>query len=188
MGNYSAPAAPAAVGALAAGEAILPRNLVTSNNVLTNVSGYLRLTFFRAQRTELVNQLRVISGTTPAAATPTLCRMGVWSVNETTGVCSLVAGTPNDTTLFAAANTRYTKALAAAMNKIQGVLYAFGLLVVSAATMPTFQGVVLSLNTGEAALADRLAGYLPGQTDLPASFNVSAITDSVQLFYAVLLP
>jgi hypothetical protein len=175
-------------GMLVTGEETAPRRYCVSNTVASGTSQQLRMTYFRARKSETITQFRVITGGTAAAATPTLCRMGLYSVDETSGVNTLVASTPNDTTLFAATNTRYTKATSASYAKQAGVLYGFGILIVSAAAMPTFEGIISSINTAEAGLPDRVGGFLAAQADLPATFNLSGLTDSAQVFYAAVLP
>src|SRR5215207_4562461 len=95
---------------LTTGEETIPRMFAFQSNV-TRVSGVLGLTFFSARKTESISQIRMTCGNV-AAASITLCRIGIYSVAGN-GDITLVASTPNDTALFAATFTRYTKSLSA---------------------------------------------------------------------------
>ncbi|MBR7191739.1 glycosyl hydrolase family 28-related protein [Gordonia sp. SCSIO 19800] len=165
------------------GESTLSRRNIASNAVGSS-SGALRLTYFTAKKTESVANVRVISGTT-AAATPTLCRIGVYEV-AANGDLTLVGATANDTTVFAGANTRYTRALTAPFTKIRGRRYAVGILVV-AGTVPNFTGLG-ALNTDEAAVEPRVAGVVHSQSDLPSTVAASSLAISGAQIYAVLTP
>lgn len=157
----------------------MPREYVDQNNV-AGLSGLMELTYFTAYRSQTVNSLRSYTGGTAAAATPTLCRMGLYSVAGN-GDLTLIASTPNDTTVWAAANTAYTRAVSAPVSVTKGTRYAFARLVVTAATPPSWaaMGLALALNS----VAPRLQGQLSGQTDLPASVTAASVnTGSVRRF------
>lgn len=150
----------------------------------------LRFTFFNARKGILTTQVRVLSGSTAAGATPTLCRLGLYlfardSQNVLTG--TLVASTANDTALFAAASTSYTRSWSAPYQMQAGQRYALAVLVVTAATAPTLVGRSM-VSADEAALAPRLSGQLTGQADLPATFVDSALAVSGSAPYAAILP
>lgn len=142
------------------------------------VSGSMALTYFYADHTETISTMTAITGATAAGATPTLCRMGIYTV-AANGDITLVASTPNDTTLFAAANTAYPKGLSSSYGLIQGALYTTALIVVSGATIPLFHGVqypsTAPMNT-VARVSPAFIGRVTGQTDLPASVAVGSIT------------
>lgn len=163
--------------ALTTGEIVPRRNLMNSAAV-SHTSGTLALSYFTADKTETINNVTLYTGTTAAGATPTLVRVGIYSLDGS-GNGTLVASTPNDTTLLAAASTAYTKALSAPFSKVAGTRYAIGLLVVSGATMPSFQGP-LAVSSAPSqtvfGLPPRLCGRLTGQTDLPASFTEAGLT------------
>jgi hypothetical protein len=168
------------------GEAIYNRKDITSSAV-TVASGSLRLAYFTAQRpNEFITQIRLYSGSTAAGATPTLVRIGVYEVNEVTGDLTLVASTANDTTLFAATNTSYTKALSASWLKEKGKRYAIGVLVVTAAAVPTFTGQN-AIPAGEAAMSPRITAYT-AQTDLPNTITAGSLTNGASRIYYVCLP
>lgn len=147
-------------------------------NVATLTTGTLALSYFTADKTETITTLTAYTGTTAAAATPTICRMGIYSV-AANGNLTLVASTPNDTTLFAAASTSYPKALSVSLSKTAGQRYATGILVVSGTTMPSFHGIQLLADTPMNSilmLAPAISGRATGQTDLPGSLTAAGVS------------
>lgn len=166
------------------GEETVPRPLILSLIAMT--SGVLRLGFRRASKTETVTQMRALTGTTPAAATPTLVRMGLYLV-DANGNLTLVASTPNDTGLLAVASTAYSKALSSSYVKQRGQWYALGLLVVTSVTAPTLYGNFPGIAT-EDQLAPRLNGAVAGQTDLPASIAAGSVGATNSTPYLVVAP
>ncbi|MBN2445530.1 MAG: hypothetical protein JXO22_02310, partial [Phycisphaerae bacterium] len=129
---------------------------------------------------------RTLTGAT-AAVGATLCRIGIYSVDAGTGDLTLVASTANDTALWIAANTAYTKALSASFSKTAGSQYAVGVLCVGASTAPTMVGQSAIAAT-EAALSPRLSGLVSGQTDLPSNITAGSVAASSNIPYAVLTP
>lgn len=172
---------------LSTGECVLGRdnNLATQAGAVA--SGVLHLTYFRSLKTESVANLGMIVGSVAAAATPTLCRMGLYEEDPATGDLTLVAAHASDTTLFASINTKYTKAVTTPYTRTAGKRYAFGVIVTSGATMPDFIGVTYgaaaTMNT-ELETAPRVTARLTGQTDLPATItnaNVGSTTTRLAL-------
>lgn len=170
---------------LTIGNATMRRGEVSSVAVAVG-SGTLRLAYFTARRTETATQVRTETGATPASATPTLCRVGYFSVAGN-GDLALIAAIANDTSLWAAASTPYSRNLLASLGLVAGVRYASGLLVVTAGTAPTFTGQA-SLNSTEAATANRLSGAVTGLTDLPSTVANASIIGSGSRHYTVILP
>jgi hypothetical protein len=127
----------------------------------------------------------MIGGTTAAGATPTLCRMGIYSV-AANGNLTLIASTPNDTTLFATAGARYTRSLSTPFMKQSGQRYAVGLLIVTAAALPTIVGYAGS--SAELAESPRIVSYLAGQGDLAATITDATLSQFNAPLYAALLP
>lgn len=162
---------------LASGEILPPRHLIGSGVGGPGASGVLVLNYFTASKTEAINTLAFFSGNTAAGATPTLIRYGVYSSDDT-GNLTLLASTANDTSLFAAVNTAYPKALSATWSKLAGQRYAVGILVVTAAAVPTMHGLQLA-STGPvntlSRLAPAIAGRVTAQSDLPSSVSVGSI-------------
>lgn len=175
---------------LAVGDEVVTRAACTIGVVtVPTASGSLILTPFNGKLQQPSTQVRVVTGSTAAGATPTLCRIGLYQITTILGILTgtLVASTPNDTTLFAAANTPYTKAWSVAVTPQPGQRYAVGTLVVTGAAAPTFVGQQF-MNAAEAALSPRMAGTLTAQADLPATWVDSALATSAFQQYAVILP
>lgn len=173
---------------LASGEASLQRDFASVAATLS--SGILRLRYFTARKTESVTKVRTYTGNTAAAATPappTLCRVGIYSVNTGTGALTLVASIANDTTLWAATQTAYESTLSATWSKVAGTRYAAGLLCVTGATAPTVAAGSISSNP-IVGRSPRLAGSVGSQTDLPASLAAGAIADSASSVYVEIIP
>lgn len=172
---------------LTTGEETLLRDFCTANPPTS--TGHLRLTYWTSRKTETSTQARLYS-VTAAGATPTLCRWGVYQI-AANGDGTLVASIPNDTALFATANTAYTRSWSAPWAKVAGVRYAFGLLIVTGAATPTFLGATLGASStggAEALLAPKIASRLDGQSDLPASFADASLNVSSSRVYAAILP
>ncbi len=169
---------------LDSGEEPYNRLLVNSSSTLATQN--LRLTYFTARKTETITQLRTATTTTAAGATPTIVRMGVYSV-DASGNLTLVASTANDTSLLAAASTVYTKTLSVFWNKVAGNRYAIGILVVTAATAPTILGNAL-MNGAEMGRSPRICGVVSGQADLPASVVAASVADNANAPYISMVP
>lgn len=176
--------------ALTVGQETIPRIRVTNNAAGGFNTGIMGLTYFTARKSETITQLKTITGTTAAAATPTLCRMGLYLISG--NALTLVAACANDTTLFAAASTAYTRSIVspASYAVVAGQRYATGLLQVSAAACATFCGdpYVLLPISEMSSTAPVLTGFLPGQADLPALFYQSSVGSANRRAYMVLLP
>jgi hypothetical protein len=156
-------------------------HVLTSNSAI--ISGRLNLTYFRAKSARQVTTAIFPLGTTVAGATPTISRIGLYSI-DASGNGTLVASTTNDTALFSTGATTKaggTKSLSATYTFVSGQLYAAGPLVVSAAAMPSFYGHAALPPT--ALDAPRKVGHISGQTDLPASFVVASLATSTAVAY-----
>lgn len=160
-----------------AGEYVPDRDLAVNTATLSG-SGQLYLNYWTADKTELITNLAQVTASTAAGATPTLCRTGIYGV-ASDGSLTLVASIANDTTLWAAASTLYTRALTTPWQKVAGVRYATALLIVTGAAVPTFVGMqhVASIPSGNVLLAaPTKAAKVTGQTDLPATIAVGSLT------------
>lgn len=173
-----------AVDDLTLGEATMRRQEF-ANFTRPAANGVVRLTYFTAKKTETITKLRSLSGDT-AQAGATLCRIGVYEEDQTTGDLTLVAATASDTSLWLAATTSYTRNLIAPWDKVRGHRYAAGVLQVGTSTAATFTGRTGLLD--EDAVAPRLAGQRTGQTDLPSSIAVANIAASNAQIYVAVLP
>lgn len=179
--NLTAGAWSAQLGNDVPGEETLKRPTVTGSTQTT--SGRLTLTYFTAKAATVATNVSVSTGGTAAAATPTIARIGLYLVNAD-DTLTLVASTANDTTLLAATFTTYTKAFTAPYTLTAGQRYAIGIIVVSGAAVPTFAGAGPSVGA-MALVAPRVAGYLTGQSDLPASVGAT-LTGGAAMVYALL--
>jgi len=172
---------------LTVGQSTLSRP-ATAGSSQTMATGQLRLTYFTSTKTETVTQCRVNTHTTAAGATPTLVRFGLYSVAGN-GDLTLIASTPNDTTLFAVANTSYTRAFSVPVGVSIGMSYAFGILVVTGAAAPTVRGLASITEATEYGQAPRMFGQMTGQTNLPTPIASGSITNSGGGgIYSVILP
>ncbi len=180
-GTWVTVGTPATLTALAAdsptvGEFVPRRDRITSATV-TMTSGTLVLTYWTADKTEAINTVTVATGNTAAGLTPTLCRMGIYSVAGN-GDLTLLASTANDTALFGSTATAYPRALTSTFNKVVGSRYATAVLVVSAATMPAFLGwqmVGLAPVNTFVRVDPPIVGRLLSQTNLPASITAASL-------------
>lgn len=170
------------------GESAFNRNAFVTG--ASGSSGSLYLACFTARRTAVVTQVKVFTATTAAAATPTLCRIGIYKREDNNDI-TLLSSIPNDTTLFAGVATTYTRTLSSGFQKFLGQDYAVGLLVVSGFAMPNFVAPFNLNSTGyltDVALASpQLNGRVASQADLPASVASANILATGMVFHAHLL-
>lgn len=137
----------------------------------------LNLSYFRAPRAFHSTSVKMYTGSTAAAATPTLIRHGLWLVDPLTGnLTSLVASTPNDTTLFAATNTGYSKNWSSTFDFSRGQWYAHGILIVSAVALPTVFGIFGVNGFILSGVLPRVSGTLLTQADLPATATGASLS------------
>ena len=170
---------------LASGEETFARGTMNSTAGIAPVSGSMRFSYFTSRKSETTTQVKVYVGGTAAGATPTVCRIGLYTV-AASGDLTLVASTANDTALFNSSGA-VTKAWSSSYAKVSGTRYAVGLVVVSGATMPTFSGSVIGQGV-EALVAPALSSSLAGQTDLPSSVAAGSLGNTGQRLYAAILP
>lgn len=171
---------------IATGEATNDRMFINSSTA-TQSTGIFRVVYFTATKTETITSLSTSTTTTAAAATPTLARFGVYSI-DSAGAATLVASTANDTTLFATAFTKYTKALSSSWAKVAGQRYAIGILVVTAAAAPTIAAASLTGNVAVFSAAPRISGQLASQADLPSTYTDVSLTGTGFVNYVEMVP
>lgn len=166
----------------------IPRHSATGTAGIGS-SGDLRLTYFTAQSGVTVTKAVASTTGTAAGATPTLVRIGLWTVDANGGLTALVASTANDTSLFAATSTVYEKALSDAYTPIVGQRYAAGVLVVTGAARPTLNGIGPT-GPGAAiwAYSPRFTGNVSGQADLPATVASGSIATSGGAYWIAFIP
>ena len=168
-----------------AGAETVPR--VNATTTVTNTTGQLRLSYFTAPNSSTVTKAIICTGTTAAGATPTLIRLGLYAV-ATNGDLTLVASTPNDTTLLASASLVYIKSLSASYLMISGQRYALGYLIVSAAAMPIIVGTFPAAISPLATLSPRLCATVTGLADLPASILSASLTATTAMPWLAVQP
>jgi len=178
---------------LATGELVPPdRHIAYGSSTVASLttSQQLNLHYFTASRTEAITQIETISGSTAAAATPTICRVGIYDL-AANGDGTLIASTTNDTAMWSATLTAYPKALNVTFNKVAGKRYAVAVLCVSAAAMPVLMSPAF-INTGilnsHVGRTPILCGLLAGQADLPANFTAASIGTNSIMFTFRLVP
>jgi hypothetical protein len=172
------------LGRLAGAQETMPRWAATNGTNNTMVSGAVRFAYFVAEASQTVAHLSLTCGGTAAGATPTLVRYGLYSV-DSAGNLTQLAQTASDTTIFAAAQTSYSRTITATA-LTQGQQYCIAAIVVTAATAPTAQGALIVGNDG--ALSPRLCGVLTAQSDLAASYTAGQVNPSTSFVYAAALP
>lgn len=190
VGTVGSPTALVQDRLLTSGEAVLNRWRGAAGSVTAATSGQMLLTYFTAGRTETINTITVgISNGTAAGATPTLVRMGIWAANADGSLSALLASTANDTTLLAALNTLYPKALSSSFSKVVDTRYACGILVVSGAAMPTMLGTTANGTTTSAYLTSPvISALVTGLADLPATVAVGALVANSRVPQFTLTP
>lgn len=161
----------------------VPHRLFVSASTAA-VSQQLRLAFFTAPFDYPSTTCEFGSGTTAAAATPTICRYGLYLMDQTSLGGTLVASTTNDTALFVGTSTRYPKAWTTPYTLVGGARYGVGYLVVSGAALPTIPGCV---SPGVGAVQNArpyLAATIGSQSDLPLTFLDSGLANTTVTPYA----
>lgn len=165
-----------------------PRWAITSNGDAIG-AGVIRWAYFTATRAVTCTNFFTRSGGTAASATPTLCRVGLYTV-ASNGDLKLVARTANTTSLWASTDTDYTTAMAtaggypASYTPVPGQRYAIAVLCVTAGTAPTWYTSGLVGHTKD----PRMSAALTGQTDLPASVDVGSLLSSGAAYYMAMIP
>ena len=139
-------------------------------------SGRTQFTHFRANRNISARNIEIVTTGTAAGATPTLVKVGLYSVGMN-GDLTLLSQSANQTLLFAATNLRYRIPLTASVPIVRGTMYALAVLVVSGATLPTLSGQ--TVNGIEAGFVSPvMTTRQDGQTDLAATLTRSAVVSS----------
>jgi hypothetical protein len=166
---------------LATGNETIPRTLANSFGATHMAgSGFIMLSMFTAYRTEVANFVATQTGSVGAGATPTLCKMGLYLVNgnyTNSFDVTLLSATANDTTLFSNPYSGYKRPLLTPTQLVAGVRYAFGILVVSASSMPS---IVCALGAINDTYGSAKSGAVPSGS--PATVQQSTVqADMVSL-------
>lgn len=161
---------------------IEPFNHLFIATSLTMTSQRAYLMPFRARATRTISNLFSRSGGT-AASGLSLARMGLYTVDSSTNVATLVARTASDTTLWASTFTTYARALAtaggypASYAVTRGSWYAFGVIAVGT-TMPGLRCTVASQYPSAATTRLRVApgNFQSSQADLWTSVDIDSLS------------
>lgn len=156
--------------------ATLPRIATTA---FAQTSGSLVVAYFTALKSGTVSTLRATTAGSGAAATPTLARFGVFSVDGSDNL-TLIGSTPNDTSLFSSAWSSYAKNLSTPVALTYGQQYAFGILIVSAAAMPSLNGAYST----DSYYPRRVGGVIAGQSTLPSTVSSGSLSGAEPLYIA----
>lgn len=151
-------------------EANMDRLYVNGGTFISNTSQVALFAYFTAKQNITINTLTAFTGSTAAAATPTLIKYGVYLVDPGTGDLTRLASTANDTSLFASTFTGYPKALDTEVDLEEGLTYAYAVLQVSGSAVATLQGVPAVGLQGEFFRQPRLSAIVTSQTDLEAGY------------------
>lgn len=162
------------------GEETVSRDVLSGGGVggVTLGTQNLLLSYFTARHTGSVASAITRTTVAAAGATPTICRIGIYSV-ASNGNITLIGSTANDTALWNAINTTYTKALSAPTALTAGSRYAVGLLCVTSAAAPVvLGGAAATVQAPIMDLAPRMTGLVASQSNLPSSVANASITNA----------
>lgn len=153
---------------------------------LAPTSGQVWLLGFTARKRKTVTSMTIGSGAVAAGATPTLCRFGVYDVDEGDNLSNLNA-VANDTSLLASVGTGYTRNLAQAKEFVPGNRYAAAFIIVTAAALPNIiagsaTGVSTTMSNAQNVLAPFVMARVAAQADLAASYSAASLIGSYGCF------
>lgn len=155
---------------LSAAQSNIPR--WAAQGTVAPTTGELVLSYFVADSNVAIHNVTTltVAGYGP---TPSLCKMGIYSVSGS-GDLTLGQATANNTELFFSPGTAYTQALSGVYSLTQGSVYAVAVLVTSLSTMPSFAGAVLPAS--ECAVSPPLSGVVAGQVDLSNAIAANMVS------------
>lgn len=161
-----------------------PRTVGVTGTLAMAASGSMALSYFKVPRVFTAANMAYYTTATAAGATPSLIKYALFSV-AANGDLTRIAVTASDTALFAAGNTRYSKALSVAVGLVPGQLYASGLLLVTAAALPTLLTPnALSPTSTALSQAPRLCGIVAAQTDILTGYTAAQVTNNGSRHFA----
>ena len=163
-------------GALDAGyQTTMPKGFATNVGGGTLTDKALRLNYWTAYKSQTLTEVSTCAATAASGGTPSLCRLGLYSVDPSTGDCTLIGSTANDATLWNGTTVAAgTRSLQAATAVTAGSRYAWGLLCVTSFTGPGMAGA----QAGGGSLwtwGDRINGNVASQSDLPSTISAGSI-------------
>ncbi len=140
-------------------------------------SGALILSYFTAPKDKTYTSIATAVRDAAAGATPTVARMGVYEVAADGGI-TLRASTAHDASLWSVLNTEYERNFTLPFVAQRGQRYAAAKLIVTAAALPSLQGVSIAptaWSNVNVRYSPSAWGRVLSQTDLPASVPVGSI-------------
>jgi Collagen triple helix repeat (20 copies) len=153
--------------------------VAATNGAATITSGMCTLNYFTTSQPWAIKSVGVFTGTIAAGPTPTLCKVGLYSVAGN-GDLTLIGATPNTPTMWNAVSTPSYVDLLVTTNLLADSRYAIALLCVSAAAMPS-QACATTAQSTMVALSPRLTGYLAGQSDLPSFIAAASVVNTSRI-------
>lgn len=171
---------------LSGGVESMPIDAINSSTNQT-VSGAVYFAYFTPMITVTCANALTYSGGTAAAATPTVCRVGFYTV-AANGDLTLVARTENTTSLWSGTNAEYvtefdtTGGYPASYTFVAGVRYAGAMICVTGTTAPQLRGSQ-SATSAHVARAPRKVGVRTGEADLAASYTSGLIANTSTRMY-----
>lgn len=138
------------------------------SRVTSTAAGFMMVTLFTPAVDTTVSYISARTSDGTQVTSPTICRMGLYSFDETT--LTLIARADNDITLFAANNTIYERAFSATdgypttVTLTAGERYGIGVFI-KGATVNALGGI----NINDGSLAPVPSVRVSGLTDMPTS-------------------
>ncbi len=155
----------------------LPKTVSVSGSAPTMTSQLLHVVFWRQPTTKSVNRIATYTRATAAAATPSVCRMGLFGITydmaaETFTASRLAMTNNRNTTLWAGTFTQYEEEFSASetVSLTGGQIYGAAALCVTGGAAPALYGSA-GAQGGPASTHPFPGVIITGQADIPASFT-----------------
>lgn len=162
-------------------ETVEPFNALFAIGSVTATTGRAYIVPFRARTSKTISTIYTRTRGT-AATSVTAARMGLFTIDSSTNVATLVARTANDTSLWGATFTQYTRTLDTAggypssYDVVRGSWYGFGMIVISTASPVLYGSTGSMYPTSFARLRQAPAFYQASQSDLWTSVDIDSLT------------
>lgn len=140
-------------------------------------SGLIEMAYFTGVYQAPVTTAWCQMGNTGIESGPTIVRFGLYRVDHSSHLCTLVASTPNDTSLGSDTDSPVSKALSAAYFIEPGQLYAACFFRYSPGKAPGKMQVHVLADGGLNAIWPFVSKQVSGQTDLPATIADAALSN-----------
>lgn len=159
-----------------------PTNMVTTlprwvQNSVSITTGELNITYFQSGTNLTVNNVTISTGDT-AASGLTLAKAGIYAVDGSYNLTSLLGSTANATSILGGTFTPYTIPLLASVSLTANTTYAVAVLI-AASGMPNLVG---SFTSEASSSLPPLHALLTSQSNLPAT--VTSASSNFRMIYA----